>query len=239
MLRMGAERLKEKTEAWAEYLEEQGSDDEVLPLMVLQVPNKPDRNWIGRHYKESSIFILLCRRIVLLMCLGNIQLKSLGLISSLIVLLKESKKIPYIRVVIAKDAISTGWDCPRAEVMVSFRPARDQTHITQLLGRLLRTPLARRIEGNELLNAVDCFLPHFDTKTVNRVVDYLTKGGNGDMDTFRHEVVVAPETVLPNPKVSERVFDKFLSLPSFALPRLDKNPIARLHLLSRNCLPMS
>src|SRR3546814_11782179 len=37
----------------------------------------------------------------------------------------------WVRILIAKDAISTGWDCPRAEVMVSFREARDGTHITQ------------------------------------------------------------------------------------------------------------
>ena len=30
----------------------------------------------------------------------------------------------HIRVLFAKDAISTGWDCPRAEVLVSFRPAK-------------------------------------------------------------------------------------------------------------------
>ncbi len=29
----------------------------------------------------------------------------------------------HVRVLLAKDAISTGWDCPRAEVLVSFRPA--------------------------------------------------------------------------------------------------------------------
>ena len=43
----------------------------------------------------------------------------------------------WVRVLIAKDAISTGWDCPRAEVMVSFRAAVDRTHITQLLGRIV------------------------------------------------------------------------------------------------------
>jgi type III restriction enzyme len=65
----------------------------------------------------------------------------------------------WVRVLIAKDAISTGWDCPRAEVMVSFRAASDRTHITQLLGRMVRSPLARRIPGNDRLNAVDCLLP--------------------------------------------------------------------------------
>ena len=82
----------------------------------------------------------------------------------------------WVRVLIAKDAISTGWDCPRAEVMVSFRPAKDRTHITQLLGRMVRTPLARRIPGNDRLNSVDCLLPKFDTKTVEEVVDALMKG---------------------------------------------------------------
>src|SRR3546814_4962550 len=74
-------------------------------------------------------------------------------------------------------AISTGWDCPRAEVMVSFRAARDVTHITQLLGRMVRTPLARRIPGNERLNAVDCLLPFFDRKSVEDIANALTAGG--------------------------------------------------------------
>ena len=39
----------------------------------------------------------------------------------------------HVRVLLAKSAISTGWDCPRAEVLVSMRPAKDRTHITQLL----------------------------------------------------------------------------------------------------------
>ncbi len=78
---------------------------------------------------------------------------------------------------IAKDAISTGWDCPRAEVLVSFRPAKDRTHITQLMGRMVRTPLARRIPGNDRLNSVDCLLPFFDAKSVEEVADALMKGG--------------------------------------------------------------
>lgn len=65
----------------------------------------------------------------------------------------------WVRVLITKDAISTGWDCPRAEVMISFRKAVDRTHITQLMGRMVRSPLARRIPGNDRLNSVDCLLP--------------------------------------------------------------------------------
>jgi len=54
--------------------------------------------------------------------------------------------------------------------MVSFRRAVDRTHIMQLLGRMVRTPLARRIPGNDRLNSVDCLLPFFDKDTVEEVV---------------------------------------------------------------------
>jgi len=37
-------------------------------------------------------------------------------------------------VVFFKMNLSTGWDCPRAETMMSFRNASDYTHIAQLLG---------------------------------------------------------------------------------------------------------
>ena len=80
----------------------------------------------------------------------------------------------HVRVLLAKDAISTGWDCPRAEVLFSLRPAKDRTHITQLLGRMVRTPLARRIESDERLNAVSCFLPFFDRPTATEVARILT-----------------------------------------------------------------
>ena len=70
-------------------------------------------------------------------------------------------------------ALTTGWDCPRAEVMMSFRRAQDHTLIAQLIGRMIRTPLARRIEGRELLNTVSLYLPHYDREGVNQVVTRL------------------------------------------------------------------
>ncbi len=79
-----------------------------------------------------------------------------------------------IKVVFFKMNLSTGWDCPRAETMMSFRGARDYTYIAQLLGRLIRTPLTRRIESDAELNNVSLFLPYFDEETVNQVVDVLS-----------------------------------------------------------------
>ena len=46
--------------------------------------------------------------------------------------------------------------------MMSFRKAIDATLIAQLVGRMVRTPLARRVSSNEFLNRVSLYLPHFD-----------------------------------------------------------------------------
>ncbi|MCY4139481.1 MAG: DEAD/DEAH box helicase family protein, partial [Rhodobacteraceae bacterium] len=78
-----------------------------------------------------------------------------------------------IRVVFFKMSLSTGWDCPRAEVMMSFRRAQDHTYIAQLLGRMVRSPLARRVEADAVLNDVHLFLPHYDQTTVESVIQDL------------------------------------------------------------------
>ena len=57
--------------------------------------------------------------------------------------------------------------------MMSFRRAEDHTYIAQLLGRMVRTPLARRIEKDAALNDVHLFLPYFDTGAVESVVASL------------------------------------------------------------------
>jgi type III restriction enzyme len=78
-----------------------------------------------------------------------------------------------IGVVLFKTSLSTGWDCPRAEVMMSFRRAAEPTYIAQLLGRTVRTPLARRIERDASLNDVHLYLPFFDKAAVEKVVEAL------------------------------------------------------------------
>ena len=49
------------------------------------------------------------------------------------------------------------------------------TPLEQMRGlrRMVRTPLARRIPGNDKLNSVDCLLPFFDRAAVKAVADAL------------------------------------------------------------------
>lgn len=88
-----------------------------------------------------------------------------------------------IKVVFFKEALSTGWDCPRAETMMSFAVRNDPTYIAQLLGRMIRTPLQMRVMRDEFLNDVKLYLPHFNKDTVKKVVEELQTNEGGDIPT--------------------------------------------------------
>ena len=88
-----------------------------------------------------------------------------------------------VRVVFFKETLSTGWDCPRAETMMSFRRYVDSTAIAQLLGRMVRTPIQQHILVDDTLNDVQLFLPHFDSEKVQKVVDELQSEEGGELPT--------------------------------------------------------
>lgn len=80
-----------------------------------------------------------------------------------------------LRVVLFKMSLTTGWDCPRAEVMMSFRTAKDEIYIAQLVGRMVRTPLARTVTDGELLNSVALFLPYYDRDALDQIIERLSR----------------------------------------------------------------
>ena len=132
-----------------------------------------------------------------------------------------------IRVVLFKTSLNTGWDCPRAEVIVSFRSAKDEDNIAQLVGRMVRSPLARRIDANEHLNSVALYLPHYNRQTVEKVVTRLTGDPNNVPPT---EVRLGKEAVSLVKSVDrEACFAALASLPTYAIPRLRQmRPVPRL-----------
>ncbi len=230
LVRRATGKLKESTIAWAEYAKLQKESHVVIPLMVLQVPNTPDPDEIGRaldtiyeHYPE-----LLLGSVAHVF--GEHTTQRFGNRDVPYIEPQRVQESAWVRVLIAKDAISTGWDCPRAEVMVSFRAAVDRTHITQLLGRMVRSPLARRIPGNDRLNAVDCLLPKFNRKTVEEVVDSLMKGD--DLASPSGRILVDYLEVKPHPEVSPGIWAVFESLPSQTRPQRGAKPVKRLTALA-------
>ncbi len=93
-----------------------------MPLMVLQVPNTPDPNEIGQCAgHDLSAVAGTCPKTALPMCSANTPRRHSAGIPCPTSRRSACRIDTWVRVLIAKDAISTGWDCPRAEVMVSFR----------------------------------------------------------------------------------------------------------------------
>lgn len=232
LVRRATDKLKESHKAWAEYAKEQGEPEAVVPLMVLQVPNTPDPDDVGKWLDTIFQAWPELPADSVAHVLGEHKVQEFG-----------NRKVPHIepqrvqheiwvRILIAKDAISTGWDCPRAEVMVSLRSAQDRTHITQLLGRMVRTPLARRIPGNDRLNSVDCLLPYFNRDAVEAVADALMKGGGEGGEPPLKRVLINPKEMKPNAVVPHAVWDKFLSLPSQSRPQPGAKPAKRLTALA-------
>lgn len=119
------------------------------------------------------------------------------------------------KVVLFKSALTTGWDCPRAEVLVSFQGKESYTEIAQLIGRLVRTPLAKRVDGgDDRLNEVVAYLPGFKTEHVVRVVNALTED-----ETVKVEIMITPEICSRSTTVPGAVFELLDTLPSFTRPK--------------------
>ena len=185
ILQAAADEWKDKCEHWNYYCETQHSQ-QVRPVLVIQVENRNSDSASATEIGE---------------CLSRIELRTGARFSEYEVVhtfgqtatieagglkihhvdasdIADNRKI---RVVFFKENLSTGWDCPRAETMMSFRHAQDATYIAQLLGRMIRTPLQRHIDVDETLNEVRLFLPHFNKDNVESVMKALQDEEGSDI----------------------------------------------------------
>ena len=240
LLRRAIDKFNDKTRAWDSYVEGQSDIPSVVPLMILQVPNTPDHNQIGDYLE---IIFEKCPDITIdnvANVFGGGSRQQFGRHDVQYISPERVQESDWIRILIAKDAISTGWNCPRAEVMISFRPANDETHIAQLLGRITRTPLGRRISGNDILNTVEGVLPRFNRKVTEAIVKKMLHGEAGPNSNTGQRVLINPVEMLPNPDVPDGLWELFTSLPTYLLPRQQNNPLRRLtsfaHELARDDL---
>lgn len=185
VLQAAADDWKQKWDHWTQYCREQHYAY-VNPVFVVQVLSST-----GNRISDTDLDDCLCKieeRTGFHFSEGEVvhtfgQTSASITVNGLNVRYEEPSRIAEdrsIKVVFFKENLSTGWDCPRAETMMSFRHAKDATYIAQLLGRMVRTPMQTRILVDEVLNDVHLYLPYFDADTVKKVVEELqsTEGGN-------------------------------------------------------------
>jgi hypothetical protein len=147
LLRRGTDKLREISEAWSTYAKEQGEREAVLPLMVFQVPNLPlaqdIAGWLDVIFERWPELPHDCVGNVF----GEHRTETYGPYSVPYVAPERVQESKRIRVLLAKDAISTGWDCPRAEVMVYRHAARI---LSPDLARSYSEYLAQKATGGEI-----------------------------------------------------------------------------------------
>jgi len=231
VLHAAASEWKKKCEQWYQYCAAR-SIPQVNPILVIQVLNSAGseatatdmeaclsaiEERTGYQLRENEVVHTFGQA-------GTITVHGLAIRHVDASAISDDKKI---RVVFFKENLSTGWDCPRAETMMSFRRAVDATYIAQLLGRMVRTPLQRRVESDESLNDVHLYLPFFDRDTVENVIAAFKDEEGGDIPAdLSSEAVETPiHTVwTSHPRVQPQVpgqMDFFTPESSTVIPGTD------------------
>ena len=231
LAREAAKSTRDISDVWAAYSEKENIADPVVPLLVVQVPNTPTKTAIVALLDAIHLAWPDLPEDSVANVFGEHANETYGKWQVPYIAPQDVQDAAHVRVLLAKDAVSTGWDCPRAETLMSLRPANDRTHITQLIGRMVRTPLARRVESDERLNAVTCYLPHFDLKTAREVADIMTgvkQEPDGPPPSRIGRVLIEPVEMHWNASLPNDVRDCFAELPSKAAPKTPAKPIKRL-----------
>lgn len=178
VLQAATDEWKNKWDHWYQYCYEQHYG-QVNPIFVIQVQNGTGRlisatdldeclrvieERIGDRFLEGQVVHTFGEGT------STIQISGLNVPYCEPSRIADDKRI---KIVFFKETLSTGWDCPRAETMMSFRRAVDYTYIAQLLGRMVHTPTQQHINVDETLNDVHLYLPQFSEITVQEVVKAL------------------------------------------------------------------
>ena len=139
----------------------QGGND-INPLIVIQIPNKSETLQDGvERYLETQGLTYENGQLAVWLSDRHENLDGID------------KPNAASSAVIIKQAVATGWDCPRAHILVKLRDNMDETFEIQTIGRIRRMPEAKHYQ-NDLLDS--CYLYTFDEKFTAGVKMALDKG---------------------------------------------------------------
>ncbi|MFA3840730.1 DEAD/DEAH box helicase [Streptomyces aureus] len=197
LLRRAVEKIRDYESRWSDYCKKTG-DARLNPILVIQIEDKPSAKdlagIVGTTLEEWPS--ISAANIV--HTFASHSAEKVGSHQILYCPPEDIEGREDIRVVLCKTAITTGWDCPRAEVLVSMRVAKDVDLITQIMGRMVRTPLARRVLTDESLNTVYCILPKFDEKAVDQISQKFEEGSEDSLASGT-AVITSPVELARNP----------------------------------------
>jgi type III restriction enzyme len=218
LLRDAAQRTIEYAKQWKRYCKAQHIVPAIEPILVVQVE---DGTQSTRTRTDLSKAVDVLEKVYgrfregeLAHCFQEEEDIAAGGYSIRKIDASKIQGDAAVRVVFFKMALTTGWDCPRAEVMMSFRRAADHTLIAQLVGRMVRTPLARRVEEDEFLGSVALFLPHYDEDGLKAIVEKLEDPDTGSPVKVERRAELALYT---RAKDKADLFEALAKVPTYVL----------------------
>ena len=160
------ERALEKREELRTAFAVKGST--VNPLILVQLPNSSDA--LLKDVEEwFAVRQIDCEGGTFAVWLADRKDNLEGIVEN------NAKQVA----VVIKQAVATGWDCPRAHILVKLRENMDERFEIQTIGRIRRMPEACHYE-DDLLDS--CYLYTFDEKFTEGVRNSL---GNKALDARR------------------------------------------------------
>lgn len=193
--------ITKQRELHSEYL---NRNAEINPLIIVQIPNKSDAllDRVEEYFESKGITY---ENNLLAVWLSD---KKQNLED-----IEEPNSTPIA--VIIKQAVATGWDCPRAQILVKLRDNMSEVFEIQTIGRIRRMPEAKHY-GSDLLDS--CYLYTLDEKFTESVKLSL---GTGALDAYKvflkpehrsFEIISEYKTDVPYPrdaKLSLKVIYKY------------------------------
>lgn len=179
-----------------DYLAEkyQEMEKDINPLLLIQLPNdKETASDLDLKYRDLIEEKLLDEDIGYEY--GNLA----------VWLSNEKKNLEHIedlnnpvKVLIFKQAIALGWDCPRAQVLLMLRDIKSDSFKIQTIGRVLRMPEAEHYSNNEINTAY----VYTDLESIKIDADAkdpmrnLIKYKKSHIDPlFKNDLVVLPDSI--------------------------------------------
>lgn len=137
------------------------NDTDINPLIVIQIPNKSETLQDGvERYLETQGLTYENGQLAVWLSDQHENLEGID------------KPNAVSSAVIIKQAVATGWDCPRAHILVKLRDNMDETFEIQTIGRIRRMPEAKHYQS-DLLDS--CYLYTLDEKFTAGVKMALNK----------------------------------------------------------------
>lgn len=197
------EQALKKREELVKMYKKEGS--KINPLMLIQLPD----NKAGLVGKKEEVVKILDKK--------GITEKN----GKLAIWLSEDKSdtLPNIEkddneveVLIFKQAIALGWDCPRASILVIFRESKSFTFTIQTIGRIMRMPELKYYSKEPELNVGYVFtnLPNIEI-TEDYAKDYITIY-EAKRDSKLYKNISLPSIYLKRQRERTRLSGKFINI---------------------------